>query len=184
MEYYKEYQKKLKAYLGDEKANKITSEALYLISIGTNDFLENYYTLPGRQSQFTVTQYEDFLIGLAGNFIKDLYDLGARKMSLTGVPPMGCLPLERTTNVFEEHACMEGYNNVALEFNGKLKGLVAKLNNELLGLQVVFADAYDLLLQIIMKPSSFGKFLFFVVVFTEDWFQSSGTEDLYDCCFQ
>ncbi|KAH7533706.1 GDSL esterase/lipase At2g42990 [Ziziphus jujuba] len=156
VEYYKEYQKKLKAYIGHEKANKIISEALYLISIGTNDFLENYYTLPERQSQFTVTEYEDFLIGLAGNFVKDLYDLGARKMSLTGVPPMGCLPLERTTNILEEHACMEQYNNVALEFNGKLKSLVAKLNRELQGLQVVFADAYDLLLQIITKPSSFG----------------------------
>lgn len=157
MEYYKGYQSELKAYVGDEKAKEILSEALYLISIGTNDFLENYYTLPQRQSQFTVAQYQDFLIGLAGNFVKDLYDLGARKMSLTGVPPMGCLPLERTTNILEEHACVEGYNNVALEFNGKLKGLVAKLNKEFPGLEVVFADAYDLLLEMITKPSLYGK---------------------------
>lgn len=92
--YYKEYQKKLKEYVGDEKANKIVSEALYLISLGTNDFLENYYVNPDRQSQFTISQYEDFLVGLARNFIQELYGLGARKISLSGLSPMGCLPLE------------------------------------------------------------------------------------------
>lgn len=158
VEYYKEYQKRLKAYLGDKKAREILSEALYLISIGTNDFLENYYTLPNRRSQFTVKQYQDFIIRLAADFVKQIYALGARKMTLTGVPPMGCLPLERTTNIMENHACMEEYNIVALEFNGKLKGLVAKLNRELPGLDVVFADAYNILLQLITRPSVYGKF--------------------------
>lgn len=149
---------RLKAYLGDKKAREILSEALYLISVGTNDFLENYYTLPNRRSQFTVKQYQDFIIRLAADFVKQIYALGARKMSLTGVPPMGCLPLERTTNVMENHACTEEYNIVALEFNGKLKGLVAKLNRELPGLDVVFADAYNVLLQLITRPSVYGKF--------------------------
>nr|POE58418.1 gdsl esterase/lipase [Quercus suber] len=157
VEYYKDYQKKLKEYAGDEKAKEILSESLYLISVGTNDFLENYYTLPDRQSQFTIEQYQDFLIGLANNFIHTLHGLGARKISLTGVPPMGCLPLERTVNIFD-HDCVEEYNNVALEFNGKLKSLVAKLNKELPGLKLVFANAYDIFLQIVKKPSTFGKF--------------------------
>uniref|UniRef100_A0A2N9F9J7 SGNH hydrolase-type esterase domain-containing protein n=1 Tax=Fagus sylvatica TaxID=28930 RepID=A0A2N9F9J7_FAGSY len=136
VEYYKEYQKKLKEYVGNEKANQILREALYLISIGTNDFLENYYTMPNRQSQFTVEQYQDFLIGLAHNFIQTLYGLGARKITLTGVPPMGCLPLERAVNILDRHDCVKRYNNVALEFNVKLKGLVAKLNKELHGLKL------------------------------------------------
>ncbi|KAK1584649.1 hypothetical protein Q3G72_034815 [Acer saccharum] len=41
MEYYKEYQETLRGYIGNEKANEVLGEALYLISIGTNDFLEN-----------------------------------------------------------------------------------------------------------------------------------------------
>lgn len=47
IEYYKEYQKQLRGYLGEEKANMVLTEALYLISLGTNDFLENYYVNPG-----------------------------------------------------------------------------------------------------------------------------------------
>ncbi|KAJ1441445.1 SGNH hydrolase superfamily, partial [Sesbania bispinosa] len=157
VEYYKDYQSKLRAYLGDEKANEIVNEALYLVSIGTNDFLENYYIFPERRCQFTsVQQYEDFLIGLAENFLREIYNLGARKISLTGLPPMGCLPLERAVNIMEYHGCVEDYNNVALEFNGKLGCLVTKLNKELPGLQLVDANAYDIVLQIIAHPSQFG----------------------------
>jgi hypothetical protein len=66
---------------------------------------------------------------------------------------MGCLPLERTTNIMDHHGCVEGYNNLALEFNGKLKGLVAKMNKELPGLKMVSADVYNIFLQIITRPS-------------------------------
>lgn len=160
VEYYKEYQKKLRAYLGEEKANEILSEALYLVSIGTNDFLENYYALTERRSEFpTVQQYEDFLLGLAQNFFTEIYGLGARKISLTGLPPMGCLPLERAMNILDFHNCVEDYNNLALEFNGKLGWLASKLNNDLPGLQMVDANVYDIVLQIVTYPSDFGKFI-------------------------
>ncbi len=159
LEYYKEYQNKLRAHVGNIKANEILTEALYLISLGTNDFLENYYILPTRQSQFTIKQFEDFLTGLAGNFIRNLYSLGARKISLTGVPPMGCLPLERAMNIMGQNDCVENYNKVALEFNGKLKALVARLNKELHGARLIFTDPYFIFSQIIKKPSLYGKFI-------------------------
>ncbi|XP_022892527.1 GDSL esterase/lipase At4g26790-like [Olea europaea var. sylvestris] len=158
VEYYKDYQKKLKAYVGEEKAKFIISEALYLISMGTNDFLENYYTLPDRQSQYSVDQYQVFLLGLAEKFIKEIYGLGARKMALAGLPPMGCLPLERTTNFFNGNGerCNDGYNTVALHFNQKLSGLVNKLNKELPGIRLVLSNPYNMFVQIIKKPSLFG----------------------------
>ena len=157
MEYYKEYQKKLRAYLGDKKANGVISDALYLITIGTNDFILNYYNLPDRKSQFTIQQYEDFLIGIAENFIRQIYSLGARKLSLTGLPPLGCLPVQRTINFKDPLNCVEERNKVALEFNGKLKTSAAKLNKDLPGLKVFFADAYDILSQLITRPSEYGK---------------------------
>ncbi|KAL0001583.1 hypothetical protein SO802_015364 [Lithocarpus litseifolius] len=155
--YYADYQKRLRAYLGETKANQVISDALYMISMGTNDFLENYYTFPaGRQSRFTITQYEDFLIGIAGNFIKELYYLGARKISLGGLPPMGCLPLERATNIAGANQCEERYNNVALEFNGKLKMLATTLNKDLSGLKLVFSNPYYIFTYLIRRPASFG----------------------------
>ncbi|KAA3459196.1 GDSL esterase/lipase [Gossypium australe] len=156
LEYYKDYQTKLKANLGDGKANDIIKDALYMISVGTNDFLENYYAVPGRSSQYTIKEYENFLVGIAGNFTKALYDLGARKISLGGLPPMGCMPLERTGNLMGGSECVNSYNNLAAEFNSKLNDLVIKQNKELNGMDMVFSDPYGIMLDIIQKPAFYG----------------------------
>ncbi|KAK1353650.1 GDSL esterase/lipase [Heracleum sosnowskyi] len=158
VDYFKQYRTTLKGYLGDEKSNKIIQEALYLISLGTNDFLENYYTLFKRRLEYNVDKYEDFLLEIAEEFIKQVYGLGARKMSITGVPPMGCLPLERSTNALAGFgdSCIESYNNVSRSFNAKLSGLVKKLNQELPGVQIISADAYSIFHRIIRRPSLYG----------------------------
>ncbi|KAF2284854.1 hypothetical protein GH714_031265 [Hevea brasiliensis] len=63
-----------------------------------------------------------------------------------------------TTNFIGQHDCLEEYNNVALEFNGKLEGLVSQLNKELLGLKMLFTrNAYDVFHDIIRRPSQYGK---------------------------
>ncbi|XP_054797838.1 GDSL esterase/lipase At2g42990-like isoform X2 [Prosopis cineraria] len=157
LEYYKEYQAKLRDYLGVEKANKVISEALYLMSLGTNDFLENYFLLPTRRLQFSVPQYQDFLVDIAHDFITRLYHLGARKLSLTGLVPIGCLPLERTVNILGNHECDHKYNDVALEFNKKLDSMLTRLSKELPLLKAVSANAYDFVNDIITKPSSYGE---------------------------
>ncbi|KAK2987037.1 hypothetical protein RJ640_004763 [Escallonia rubra] len=156
LEYYKEYQRRLKGYLGEENADQVISEALYLISLGTNDFLENYYVYPHRPSEYSVEAYQQYLVEIARNFVTELYQLGARKISLGGLPPMGCLPMERTRNIVLGSYCVEDYNNVARDFNGKLQRLVLKLNTELAAVQLVLSNSYDILSDIIRNPSSFG----------------------------
>lgn len=71
---------------------------------------------------------------------------------------MGCLPLERTTNFRDGNKCMASYNAVALGFNGKLYGLVGELNKELPGIKLVFSNPYYVMMQIVQKPSLYGKF--------------------------
>ncbi|KAK1581383.1 hypothetical protein Q3G72_005577 [Acer saccharum] len=143
MEYYKEYQETLRGYIGNEKANEVLGEALYLISIGTNDFLGNYYILPKRSSEYFVEEYQIFLAGIAENFITELYQLGARKICISGLPPVGCLP-----NMFSGSDCVEEYK----DFNGQLQEMVMKLDKELPGIQIVLSSPYD-----IQDPNKFGK---------------------------
>lgn len=129
-----------------------------MISMGTNDFLENYYAIPGgRQSQLSIGRYQDFLVNTAGSFLRELHMLGARKISLGGLPPMGCLPLERTTNVMFQNDCIDSYNDLALEFNGKLKVLTTKLSQELSGVKLVFSNPYYIFMHIIRNPYSYGN---------------------------
>ncbi|CAL1354105.1 unnamed protein product [Linum trigynum] len=156
LEYYAEFQDKLRGYLGNDKANEILREALHLISIGTNDFLENYYMLPGKSSQYTVVEYQNILLGIARNFITELHRRGAQKITITGLPPMGCLPLERATNIFFGSNCNEEYNNVAKDFNEKLSGAVTDLNKDLPGIQLVLSSPYEMVMEMIDNPTSFG----------------------------
>lgn len=156
LDYFKEYQNKLRAHLGAEKANQTLEEALYATSMGTNDFLENYYTMSDRRSQYNIDQYQNFLVKIAKSFIESLYGLGARKISLGGIPPMGCLPLERATNYAGEDKCQQSYNDVALNFNRKLAGLVQQVNKELVGARVVLSNPYYSMMEIVKKPSAYG----------------------------
>ncbi|RZC53357.1 hypothetical protein C5167_012211 [Papaver somniferum] len=156
VEYFKEYKEKLISFLGEEKAMETLNEALYVVSIGTNDFLENYFAGPRRSAHFTIDEYQDLLLSIARNFLMDLYILGARKVSVAGLPPMGCLPLERATNLKSKNACKEDYNKLALDFSEKIKNLVTKLRNLLVGFRPVFSNAYDPILEAIQKPEVFG----------------------------
>ncbi|PIA38164.1 hypothetical protein AQUCO_02800070v1 [Aquilegia coerulea] len=156
MEYFKEYKRNLTKFMGACKTDELLREALYILSIGTNDFLENYYQVPIRSSHYTVDQYENFLLDLMKNFVLDIYKLGARKIALTSFTAFGCLPLVRTTNLFQGRACREDYNKVARELNVKLNTLIINLNKELKGIQVVYSGVYDTLMNAIQKPSSYG----------------------------
>lgn len=151
--------------MGESQADHTIAESLYMISMGTNDFLENYYSsFSRRQEQYNVTQYQDFLVGIAENFIKQIYGLGARKISVGGLPPMGCMPLERTTNLMGQHECVNNYNNVALQFNAKMNRMIVRLNKELHGVNLVFSNPYDAMMQIIEKPAQYGEFLLLLIL--------------------
>ncbi|KAJ1289249.1 hypothetical protein BS78_02G149700 [Paspalum vaginatum] len=154
--YFKEYTERLKVAKGEAAAAEIIGQALYIWSIGTNDFIENYYNLPERRMQYTVGEYEAYLLGLAEAAIRRVHALGGRNMDFTGLTPMGCLPAERLGNRGRPGECNEQYNAVARTFNAKLRGLVAKLNDDLPGLRLVFADTYQILAAVVNKPADYG----------------------------
>ncbi|KAF9609692.1 hypothetical protein IFM89_017891 [Coptis chinensis] len=156
VEYFKEYKMRLTKFMGMKKTNVLLHEAVYIFSIGTNDIIENYYAVPMRSSQFTIEKYEDFLLGLLGKFVLDMYKLGARKIALTGLTAFGCLPLERSTNIMEGNSCREQYNKVARDFNVKLNAMITMYNKELKGIKLVYSAVYDSLVDAIEKPYLYG----------------------------
>ncbi|XP_008811937.3 GDSL esterase/lipase At2g04570-like [Phoenix dactylifera] len=155
--YYKEYQTRLIRYLGEEKAEHTLREAAYVISIGTNDFIENYFANASeRKKQFTIGGYVDFLTGLARDFIKELYALGARKIGFTGLGPIGCVPLERSMNSVTRGSCVEEYNKAARDFNAKLQTTIDELCAALPGIQLKLAPLYDFFLYVVQNRVIYG----------------------------
>ncbi|KAJ4765144.1 GDSL esterase/lipase [Rhynchospora pubera] len=157
VELFEEYQARLAGYLGSEMAKQTISEGVYAISIGTNDFIENYFALATpRFLEFTPESYVEFLISLSRDFIIQIYMLGARKIGFTGLSGMGCLPLERNRNPMWGRPCIEEYNKVAREFNSKLQQMTDELCKALPDLQLRVAHLFDFFSNILENPSLYG----------------------------
>lgn len=63
MRNFEEVQKWLIEKLGDEKAKEVISEAVYFISIGSNDYMGGYLGNPKVQEQYNPEQYVGMVIG-------------------------------------------------------------------------------------------------------------------------
>jgi phospholipase/lecithinase/hemolysin len=157
LEYFKEYKERLKLAKGDAVADEIISEALYVFSIGTNDFTVNYFFMPLRAAEYTPEEYISYLVGLAEAAVRDVHELGARKIMFGGIPPFGCVPAMRTMNHDAPGECNEEYNRVALMYNAEIRAAMGRLGGEFGGgARVVYADVYDMPYDIIANPSAYG----------------------------
>uniref|UniRef100_A0ACD5YB62 Uncharacterized protein n=1 Tax=Avena sativa TaxID=4498 RepID=A0ACD5YB62_AVESA len=157
LEYFKEYKERLKLAKGDAVADKIIAGALYVFSIGTNDFMVNYFTMPIRRAEYTPEEYVAYLVGLAEACVREVYELGARKIMFNGIPPFGCVPAMRTMNHDAPGECNEEYNRVALRYNAEVQAALSRLGGELgAGAQVVYSDVYDVPYDILSNPSGYG----------------------------
>ncbi|XP_027105442.1 GDSL esterase/lipase At5g45950 [Coffea eugenioides] len=153
MEYLKHYMIHLRRLVGATKAEELINNAVFVLSMGTNDFLQNYFLEPVRSKQFSVAQYEDFLITSMSSAIKEMHSIGARRVVVVGVPPLGCLPLVLTFR--GETKCDEALNKLALSFSTKLRQELTSLKGSL-GLKTSFVDIYTIIGTVIQNPKSYG----------------------------
>ncbi|KAF7093569.1 hypothetical protein CFC21_095975 [Triticum aestivum] len=68
LKYYKEYRSKLAAVAGRRQARTILAEALYVVSTGTGDFIQNYYHNASLSARYDVDRYCDLLVGIFSGF--------------------------------------------------------------------------------------------------------------------
>ncbi|KAH9312862.1 hypothetical protein KI387_027897 [Taxus chinensis] len=157
IDYFKDYMKKIIVLVGEEQATTILNEAIYFIVIGTNDFIANYYQFPIRSAKFTLAQYTQILLDKYADYIKELYNLGAFRIAVINVPPLGCLPFERTEGFIKSNgACVQERNEAASGFNRGLMAVVHGLKSALPGLRIVVLDYYNLISEFIKNPSKYG----------------------------
>jgi hypothetical protein len=60
---FEEVRKSLEEKLGEEKSNELISEAVYFISIGSNDYMGGYLGNPKMQEKYNPEQYIGIVIG-------------------------------------------------------------------------------------------------------------------------
>ncbi|KAL3643568.1 hypothetical protein CASFOL_014383 [Castilleja foliolosa] len=134
---------RIASLLGSKSAAKQhLSKCIYLVGIGNNDYLANY--LPQYHTSTTPynpQQFAALLIFRYSTHLRRLYDNGARKIAVSGLGKLGCLPHEIATyGNSDAPACVETSNDVVGIFNEFLVLLLKDLNNQLTDAKFVFTS--------------------------------------------
>jgi len=94
--------------------------------------------------------------------VQQLYSLGARKVIVTAVGQIGCIPYQLARFHGNSTRCNEKINNAILLFNSGLKKMVQNFNGgQLPGAKFVFLDFYQSSSDLSSNGASFGNSLFY-----------------------
>ncbi|KAF8012685.1 hypothetical protein BT93_I0751 [Corymbia citriodora subsp. variegata] len=156
LDLYTKYMESIRSAVGEERASAIASGAVYIVATGANDITNTYFGTPLRSSQYDISSYTDLMASSASSFLRELYGLGARKIGVLNLPPLGCIPSQRTLHGGPGRDCFGSANKAAALFNSKLNAGINSLKEELPGARLVYMDVYHPLLTIIQNPARFG----------------------------
>ncbi|KAF7805247.1 GDSL esterase/lipase [Senna tora] len=151
---FEQYQKRLSVHIGSGAAQRVVNQALVLITLGGNDFVNNYYLVPysARSRQFSLPDYVRYLIS---EYRKRLYDLGSRRVLVTGTGPMGCVPAELAMRS-RNGDCDVELQRAASLYNPQLVQMIKDLNQEIGADVFIAANAYQMHMDFISNPGAYG----------------------------
>ncbi|XP_050209213.1 GDSL esterase/lipase At2g40250-like [Mercurialis annua] len=164
LDYFDEAVMRIMKLVGEEKGKIIVENSIYVISVGTNDMVDNFYELPTRRLQFSLSDYQDFLLHQLESVVQRLYKAGGRKFIFVGLPPIGCLPVQVTLGSIVpsghmfQRVCVEQQNTDSIAYNMKLQTLATGLetSNDLKGAKVAYLNVYDSMMDMINNPAKYG----------------------------
>ncbi|ERN05769.1 hypothetical protein AMTR_s00006p00253020 [Amborella trichopoda] len=133
------------------------SESIFVVGIAGNDYINNYLLplLYDSSRVYSPDAFADLLINTYSQQLRRLYGLGARKMVVVGVGPLGCLP-SQIFMVNNNGSCVDNVNDLVLGFNDRLFDLIDTLNSTLPESFFIYQNAYSITLDIVTNPSSYG----------------------------
>ncbi|KAK4492446.1 hypothetical protein RD792_003254 [Penstemon davidsonii] len=154
LEHFHQYQRRVTSLIGEQQTQELVNKALVLVTLGGNDFINNYFLAPitPRRLEFNIQDYCQYLISEYKKILQRLHDLGARRVLVTGTGPMGCAPAEIALRGRNGN-CAEELQRASGIFNPLLVQMVSELNKELGSDVFVAVNAVD---QIFDNPQAFG----------------------------
>lgn len=155
-EWFKNWKAEVLSLAGPERGNFIISNALYALSTGTNDWVNNYYLNLPLQQKYPEDKYIDFLVENIRKYTLELYSLGGRNIALLGLPPLGCVPSQITLHGNGDKGCVKSMNDIALAQNKKIVSLIAEMNKVTPGARIVYIDIYQPIYDAFQDPQKFG----------------------------
>nr|XP_027121901.1 GDSL esterase/lipase 5-like isoform X1 [Coffea arabica] len=159
LRYYTKVKAWLRHELGDVESNMILSRAVYLFSIGTNDYTSTFLTNSTMLANSgSPSNYVGMVIGNLTSVVKQaIYDRGGRKFGFLNLGSLGCLPgLRILQSQTKGDGCFEEASRLANLHNRALYNFLSKMEDQLQGFRYSICDFHGALRHRMDHPSRFG----------------------------
>ncbi|GLT59999.1 hypothetical protein SLA2020_327900 [Shorea laevis] len=156
LRYFKKVEKRLTRKLGNDEGKMTVSKAVYLFSIGSNDYMSPFLTNSSTLNTYTDSTFVGMVIGNLTSIIKEIYKRGGRKFAFITLPDLGCLPAMRVIESRNNGSCLEEASFLGTLHNKVLQNLLSSLEKRLKGFKYSLFDLNTNLRQRMLHPSKYG----------------------------
>uniref|UniRef100_A0A5B6YNJ7 Uncharacterized protein n=1 Tax=Davidia involucrata TaxID=16924 RepID=A0A5B6YNJ7_DAVIN len=157
LEFFEQYQQRLSLLIGPANAQQLVNKGLVLITLGGNDYVNNYFLAPvtARRLQFSIPAFSRYLVSEYRKILMRLYELGGRRVLVTGTGPMGCVPAELATRS-RNGECAEEPQQASAIFNPELVQMLQSLNQEIGSDVFIGVNTIEMHNDFIHNPQAYG----------------------------
>lgn len=156
LRYFKNVTRELRQKLGDKKAKDLLSRAVYLFSIGSNDYVFPFTINSTVVRSYSRREYVGLVTGNITSVIREIYNIGGRKFGFLNLWPLACVPYLRVIDVGNYGACFDQITPYVQLHNNEISKLLPRLRTELKGFRYSLLDLYSFLKARMDYPSKYG----------------------------
>ncbi|XVF01591.1 hypothetical protein REPUB_Repub04eG0101600 [Reevesia pubescens] len=146
IKYFKKVEKSFRQELGDTETKNLLSRAVYLISVGGNDYLT-------RNSSASDEEFASMVLGNLTIALKEIFKKGGRKFGFPNMIPLVCLPYMKAQ---AGGSCIDKVTAIAKLHNRELPKTLKKLENQLQGFKYAYYNFYESVGERLNNPSKYG----------------------------
>ncbi|KAI3962679.1 hypothetical protein MKW92_006108 [Papaver armeniacum] len=125
------------------------ARSMFIISTGSNDYMNNYLQpqLSNSSQTYTPRKFANLLFDTFEQQLTTIYKLGGRKFLVVGIGAMGCSPIViARADPKPTTLCVEDINNSVNIYNNGLLTMLQRLASRLQGFTFVRDDLYKFML--------------------------------------
>ncbi|KAM5553189.1 hypothetical protein ABKV19_025420 [Rosa sericea] len=153
LSYFKNVEKQLSHKLGYAQAKTLLSSAVYLFSVGSNDY---FAPLISEEFSYSQEEYIGMVIGNITHVVKEIYKKGGRKFGFLSLGPIGCHPALLAFRPEKIGICMEELTEEAQIHNKAILKVLHALEIKLKGFRYSYFDFYTSMSERLNNPTKYG----------------------------
>ncbi|CAG7891872.1 unnamed protein product [Brassica rapa] len=156
--YFQQYQQRVSRLIGIPRTQRLVRQSLVLITVGGNDFVNNYFLVPysARSRQYSLPDYVRLLISEYKKILMRLHSLGVGRVLVTGAGPLGCAPAELARSSSSSGRCSAELQRAASLYDPQLTQMINALNRKIGKTVFIAANTNQMQIDFLTTPRRFG----------------------------